>query len=77
LEQLDLATVIRVSQALSREVVLDKLVDTIMEASIEHAGAERAVLLQPEWAIEGGSSPAKLCIHRSRPVHSPLRVANQ
>jgi PAS domain S-box-containing protein len=45
LEQLDLATVIRVSRAVSAEMVLEKLLDTLMRAAIEHAGAERAVLL--------------------------------
>jgi PAS domain S-box-containing protein len=45
LEQLDLATVIKVSQAVSAEVVLDKLLDTMMRAAIEHAGAERALLI--------------------------------
>ena len=45
LEQLDLATVIKVSQAVSAEVVLEKLLDTMMRAAIEHAGAERALLI--------------------------------
>ncbi len=45
LEQLDLATVIKVLHAVSSEVVLDRLIDTVMKASIEHAGAQRAVLL--------------------------------
>lgn len=44
-EQLDLATVIKVSQAISSEIVLEKLIDTLMRTAIEHAGAERAVLL--------------------------------
>jgi PAS domain S-box-containing protein len=45
LEQLDLATVIKVSQAVSAGVVLEKLLDTMMRAAIEHAGAERALLI--------------------------------
>jgi PAS domain S-box-containing protein len=45
LEQLDLATVIKVSQTISGEVVLDKLLDTLMRAAIEHAAAQRAVLI--------------------------------
>ncbi|WLB01243.1 AAA family ATPase [Bradyrhizobium elkanii] len=44
-EQLDLATVIKVSQAVSGEIVLDKLVDTLMRTAIEHAGAERGLLI--------------------------------
>ena len=45
LEQLDLATVIKVSQAVSGEMVLERLLDTMMRAAIEHAGAERALLI--------------------------------
>src|SRR5262249_13487332 len=45
--QLDLATVIKVSQAVSGEIVLDKLLDTLMRTAIEHAGAERGLLLLP------------------------------
>src|ERR1700733_9649344 len=42
---LDLATVIKVSQAASGEMVLEKLIDRIMRAAIEHAGAERGLLI--------------------------------
>jgi PAS domain S-box-containing protein len=45
IEQLDLATVVKVSQALSGEMVLERLIDTLMRLAIEHAGAERGVLL--------------------------------
>ena len=44
-EQLDLATVITVSQAVSGEIVLDKLLDTLMRNAIQHAGAERGLLI--------------------------------
>jgi PAS domain S-box-containing protein len=44
-EQLDLATVIEVSQALSGEIVVEKLIDRFMRAAIEQAGAERALLI--------------------------------
>ncbi|MDM0029080.1 trifunctional serine/threonine-protein kinase/ATP-binding protein/sensor histidine kinase [Variovorax saccharolyticus] len=46
-EQLDLATVIKVSEAISGEIVLDKLIDTLMRAALEFAGAERGVLVLP------------------------------
>jgi PAS domain S-box-containing protein len=46
-EGLDLATVIRVSQAVSGEIVLEKLLDTVMRKAMEHAGAERGLLLLP------------------------------
>jgi PAS domain S-box-containing protein len=44
-EHLDLATVIKVLQAVSGDMVLDKLVDTLMRTAIEHAGAERGLLI--------------------------------
>ena len=44
-EHLDLATVIKVSQAVSGEMVLEKLIDRLMRAAIEHAGAERGLLI--------------------------------
>src|SRR5206468_10748651 len=40
-ELLDLAPVIKVSQAVSGEMVLEKLIERIMRAGIEHAGADR------------------------------------
>ncbi len=46
-EHLDLATVVRVSQAVSGEIVLEKLLDTLMVSALEHAGAERGLLLLP------------------------------
>ena len=49
-EHLDLATVIKVSQAVSGEIVLEKLIDTLMRTAIEHAGAERGVLILPRGA---------------------------
>jgi len=47
-EQLDLETVIEVSEALSGEMVTDKLMDRLMRAAIKHAGAERGLLISPQ-----------------------------
>jgi PAS domain S-box-containing protein len=47
-EHLDLATVIKVSQAVSGEMVLEKLIDRLMRAAIEQAGAERGLLIVPQ-----------------------------
>jgi PAS domain S-box-containing protein len=46
-EHLDLTTVIKVSQAVSAEMVLEKLIETLMRTAIEHAGAERGLLIFP------------------------------
>jgi hypothetical protein len=47
-EHLDLGNVIKVSQAVSSEIVLEKLIDTLMRTAIEHAGAERGLLILPQ-----------------------------
>jgi PAS domain S-box-containing protein len=39
--------VIRVSQAVSSEIVLEKLFDTVMRKAMEHAGAEKGFLIVP------------------------------
>lgn len=46
-ELLDLATVIKVSQAVSGEMILEKLTERLMRAAIEHAGAERGLSIVP------------------------------
>jgi PAS domain S-box-containing protein len=46
-ERLDLATVIKISQAVSGEIVLERLIDRLMRTAIEHAGAERGLLIVP------------------------------
>lgn len=49
-EHLDLATVIKVSQAVSGEINLEKLIETLLRTALEHAGAERGLLLLPRHA---------------------------
>ena len=44
-EHLDLATVIKVSQAVSGEIVLERLIETLMHTAMTQAGAERALLI--------------------------------
>lgn len=46
-EGLDLGTVVKVAEAVSGEIVLEKLIDTLMRTAIEHAGAERGLLILP------------------------------
>lgn len=42
---LDLISVTKASQALSREVVLDRLIETLMANTVTHAGAQRGALV--------------------------------
>jgi PAS domain S-box-containing protein len=44
-EHLDLATIVKVSQAVSGEIVLEKLVETLLRTAIEQASAERGLLI--------------------------------
>jgi PAS domain S-box-containing protein len=45
LEQLDLEAVLRASQAVSSEIVLNVLIESLMKIVVEHAGAERGHLI--------------------------------
>jgi signal transduction histidine kinase len=42
---IDVATVIKASQALSDELVLPRLIESLVRISVEHAGAQRALLI--------------------------------
>jgi len=44
-EHLDIATVMKVSQAVSGETFLESLIDTVMRTAVEQAGAERGLLI--------------------------------
>ena len=44
-EQLDVGTVLKAAQAVSGEIVLDELIKTLLRIAVEHAGAERGLLI--------------------------------
>jgi PAS domain S-box-containing protein len=46
-EQLDFGTVMKASHAVAGEIVLEKLIETLMVIALEHAGAERGLLILP------------------------------
>ncbi len=75
-EHLDLATVIRVSQAVAGEIVLEKLIDILMRTALEQAGAERGVLVlslgsEPRIAAEAATGgEATIVTLRDAPVTS-------
>jgi predicted ATPase len=46
-EQLDLISVVKALQAVSREIDLGTLIETLMMIAVEHAGAERGLLFLP------------------------------
>jgi predicted ATPase/GAF domain-containing protein len=47
-KMLDLTTVIKSTNALSSEIVLEKLLATLMNVLVENAGAERGILILPD-----------------------------
>jgi PAS domain S-box-containing protein len=67
-EQLDLATVIKLSQAVSGTIVREQLLTTVMRVAIEHAGAERGVLVlshgaEPRIAAEASIDGDAVGVH--------------
>src|SRR5258708_10788205 len=69
-ERLDLATVIKVSQAISAEIVLEMLIDTLMRTAIEQAGAERGLLIlqrgaEPRIEAEATTGADAVVVQRS------------
>jgi PAS domain S-box-containing protein len=67
-EQMDLATVIKASQAVSAEMVFEKLIDKLLRTAIEHAGAERGLLIIPQGdelriEAEAITSGEKITVH--------------
>ncbi|MCW5201461.1 AAA family ATPase [Desulfobulbus sp. US4] len=68
--QLDLTSVIKASQTLSKEIVLSKLLANMMRIVIENAGAQKGVLLLPrknQWFIEteGSAENDEIMVLRS------------
>ena len=67
-EHLDLATVIKVSQAVSGEIVLEKMLDVLMRTAIEQAGAERGLLIlaraaEPRIEAEAMTGGGAVMVH--------------
>jgi signal transduction histidine kinase/DNA-binding NarL/FixJ family response regulator len=71
---LDVATLLRASQALAQEVRLDHLLHRIMQLMLENAGADRGVLLlkeEEEWLIQAHASPGMaIRVLQRIPLHS-------
>ncbi|ATB39140.1 hypothetical protein CYFUS_004581 [Cystobacter fuscus] len=60
--QVDALTVVKAQQAISGEIVLERLADTLLRAALENAGAQRGALLLPRGdslpvVAVAGSSP--------------------
>jgi PAS domain S-box-containing protein len=78
-EHLDLATVLKVSQAVSAEIVLEKLIDVLIRTAIEHAGADRGALIlsrdAEQWIeAEATTSEGAISVHLRAAVVSDAVV---
>ncbi len=74
---LDLTTILNISQALSREIELDKLLATLLETVLNHARADHGAFLmahQPEWCIEAMASLEKGTEIKSIPLSHSQRI---
>jgi predicted ATPase/signal transduction histidine kinase len=78
-EQLDVGTVVKAWQAVSSEIELGKLIETLMRISLEHAGAERGLLIlitanEPRIAAEArtGGSNIEVTLRNSAVTPSEL-----
>ncbi len=78
-EQLDVGTVLKASQAVSGEIVLDKLIERLMRIAVEHAGAERGLLVlftgdEPRIAAEATTGRGLVDVTLRGTVASPTEL---
>jgi PAS domain S-box-containing protein len=77
---LDFTSILKATQALSSEIVLEKLLASLLEVVIENAGAERGWLLQEQaggWMIEAQGARGKVDVlpdSRAEPYNLPLSI---
>ena len=77
--QWDVDAVVKASQTLSSEIVLSKLVEKLLRIAVEHAGAERGLLIllrddQPEIEAEAATSHGEIDVTVRRAVVTPLNL---
>jgi PAS domain S-box-containing protein len=76
--QLDLSTVVNASQAVSGEIELSKLLEKLMTAALENAGADRALLMMPahdgfEVVVQALAKDAGIEV---TPIHAPIAATD-
>ncbi|HEY2530717.1 MAG TPA: AAA family ATPase, partial [Xanthobacteraceae bacterium] len=79
IEQLDVGTVLKAAQAVSGEIVLDELIKTLLRIAIEHAGAERGLLIlfsddEPRIAAEATTGRGQVEVTLRQAVASPAEL---
>jgi PAS domain S-box-containing protein len=78
-EQLDVGTVLKAAQAVSGEIELSKLIETLLRIAVEHAGAERGLLIlfqgdEPRIAAEATTGPGQLEVMLRQTAVSPAEL---
>jgi PAS domain S-box-containing protein len=78
-EQLDVGTVLKAAQAVSGEIVLDRLIERLMRIAVEHAGAERGLLVlfsgdEPRIAAEATTDRGLVDVTLRGTVVSPTEL---
>jgi PAS domain S-box-containing protein len=79
IEQLDVGTVVKASQAVSGEIVLGELIKTLLRIAVEHAGAERGLLIlfpvdEPQIAAEAKTGPGHVDVTLRQTAVSPAEL---
>jgi PAS domain S-box-containing protein len=80
-ERLDVGTVLKAAQAVSGEIVLGELIKTLLRIAVEHAGAERGLLIlfpgdKPQIAAEATTGRGQVELRQTAvsPVELPESV---
>ncbi|SIO47613.1 PAS domain S-box-containing protein [Bradyrhizobium erythrophlei] len=78
-ERLDVGTVLKAAQAVSGEIVLGELIKTLLRIAIEHAGAERGLLIlfpgdEPRIAAEATTGRGQVEVTLRQTAVSPAEL---
>jgi PAS domain S-box-containing protein len=78
-EQLDVGTVLKAAQAVSGEIVLGELIKTLLRIGVEHAGAERGLLIlfpgdEPRIAAEATTGRGEVEVTLRQMAASPAEL---
>ena len=79
-ERLDVGTVVKAAQAVSGEIVLGELIKTLLRIVVEHAGAERGLLIlfpgdEPQIAAEAKTGRGHVEVALRQTAVSPAELA--
>jgi PAS domain S-box-containing protein len=79
-QQFDVGTVLKAAQAVSGEIVLDELIKTLLRITVEHAGAERGLLIlfpgnEPRIAAEATTGSGEIEVALRQTAVSPADLA--